>query len=449
MPEGGVAVIGAGLAGSEAAWQLARRGVQADLYEMRPARMTEAHQGPFCAELVCSNSFKSKAAENAHGLLKAEMELQGSLILICARECAVPAGQALAVDRERFAQAVTRRLEAEPLVRFRREEVPALAPLMERHALVIVATGPLTSAALADDLSRVLGARHLAFYDAIAPVVTADSIDLDVAFRASRYGKGDADYLNCPLTEREYLAFVEAVSTAEKVPLHSFESVRPFEGCLPIEVMVERGPLTLAFGPMKPVGLIDPRTGRKPFAAAQLRQENRDATLYGLVGFQTKMTWPEQRRVFRLIPGLEHAEFARLGSLHRNTFIDSPRLLDADLAWRGDSRLRFAGQITGVEGYMESAAMGLYAGKRAAFRMLGRDLPRPSAATMTGALLRYVTEGPVAEFQPMNSAFGLLEPAPVELPRSQRKTFLVRRALDQTRRLEELETAQAGWCRSA
>jgi methylenetetrahydrofolate--tRNA-(uracil-5-)-methyltransferase len=449
MVRNAVAVIGAGLAGSEAAWQLARRGVPADLYEMRPARMTEAHQGPFCAELVCSNSFKSTAAENAHGLLKAEMALQGSLILRCAAECAVPAGQALAVDRELFARAVTRRLEAEPAVTLRREEVRGLESILADHALTIVATGPLTSPALSGDLTRLLGSKHLAFYDAIAPVVAAESIDRTTAFRAARYGKGDADYLNCPMSEPEYLAFVDAVAKAEKVSLHSFEAVRPFEGCLPIEVMVERGPLTLAFGPMKPVGLTDPRTGRRPFAVVQLRQENRQASLYSLVGFQTKMTWPEQRRIFRTIPGLEQAEFARLGSLHRNTFIDSPRLLDADLAWRGGTRLRFAGQITGVEGYMESAASGLYAGKRAAFAMLGCDLPRPSPATMTGALLRYVTESPLTEFQPMNSAFGLLDAAPEGAARSGRKAYLARRALEEMRRLEALEPARSGLTQSA
>jgi methylenetetrahydrofolate--tRNA-(uracil-5-)-methyltransferase len=444
-----IAVIGAGLAGSEAAWQLARRGVSVDLYEMRPVRGTEAHQGPFCAELVCSNSFKSTAPENAHGLLKAELALQGSLMLRCAAECAVPAGQALAVDRELFAQSVTRHLEAEPAIRIRREEVTSLEALLAGHDLVLVATGPLTSSALADDLSRLLGSRHLAFYDAISPVVAAESIDPAGVFRASRYGKGDADYLNCPMTEAEYSAFVGAIAKAEKVPVHAFETVRPFEGCLPIEVMVERGPLTLAYGPMKPVGLTDPRSGRRPFAVVQLRQENRQASLYNLVGFQTKMTWPEQRRIFRMIPGLERAEFARLGSLHRNTFIESPRLLDADLAWRENPRLRFAGQITGVEGYMESAASGLYAGKRAAFALLGLDLPRPTPATMTGALLRYVTETPIADFQPMNSAFGLLDPAPAGLARQERKAYLVRRALEELRRLEALEPAREGLTRSA
>ena len=439
-----VAVIGAGLAGSEAAWQLARRAIPVDLFEMRPQRMTEAHRTGDCAELVCSNSFKSTAEQNAHGLLKAELALQGSLALQCARESAVPAGQALAVDRDLFSRAVTGRITAHPLIRLAREEALALDPLLARYALVIVATGPLTSDALSGELAARFGAGHLAFYDAISPVVMADSIDRGVAFAASRYGKGEADYLNCPLSEAEYRAFVEAIAQAEKVPLHAFESLRPFEGCLPIEVMVERGPLTLAFGPMKPVGLTDPRTGKRPFAVVQLRQENRRATMYSLVGFQTKMTWPEQRRIFRTIPGLEQAEFARLGSLHRNTFIESPRLLDADLGWREDPRLIFAGQITGVEGYMESTAMGLYAGKRAAFRVMGRRVARPSPETMTGALVRYVTETPLAGFQPMNASFGLLDPAPPHLNKGERKAFLARRALAEMGRLERAEPGEGG-----
>jgi methylenetetrahydrofolate--tRNA-(uracil-5-)-methyltransferase len=435
-----VAVVGAGLAGSEAAWQLARRAIPVELFEMRPGRQTQAHRGEGCAELVCSNSFKSTALENAHGLLKAEMNLQGALVLQCARASAVPAGQALAVDRELFSRAVTERLASHPLIRIVREEVTSLDSLLARYALVIVATGPLTSDALSKDLAEQFGSRHLAFYDAISPVVMADSIDRSVAFAASRYGKGELDYLNCPLGEAEYRAFVEAVAGAEKVPLHPFESLRPFEGCLPIEVMAERGPLTLAHGPMKPVGLIDPRTGRRPFAVVQLRQENRQATMYSLVGFQTKMTWPEQRRIFRTVPGLERAEFARLGSLHRNTFIEAPRLLDADLAWREEPRVIFAGQITGVEGYMESAATGLYAGKRAAFRLMGREIPRLSPATMTGGLVRYVTEAPLAEFQPMNASFGLLDPAPPHLTKPDKRAFLVRRALSEMERLERMES---------
>ncbi|HUJ77306.1 MAG TPA: methylenetetrahydrofolate--tRNA-(uracil(54)-C(5))-methyltransferase (FADH(2)-oxidizing) TrmFO [bacterium] len=440
---GEVAVVGAGLAGSEAAWQLARRGVSVDVFEMRPLHSTEAHRGGDCAELVCSNSFKSLALENAHGLLKAELAVQDSLILQGALQARVPAGQALAVDRVPFARWITARLAGAPRIALRREEAPALAPLLQAYRCVIVASGPLTSAPLAEDLARTLGTSHLYFHDAIAPVLAADSVDRTVAFRAARYGKGEADYWNCPLDEAQYRAFVEQVLQAQRVPLHGFESLRPFEGCLPIEVMAERGPLTLAFGPMKPVGLADPRTGRRPFAVVQLRQEDQSGTLLGMVGFQTKMTWPEQRRIFRTIPGLERAEFVRLGSLHRNTFLNAPLLLDADLAWRGDLRLRFAGQITGVEGYTESAAMGLYAAKRAAAWLAGRDLSRPSRRTMTGALLHHVTQAPAATFQPMNAAFGLLEPLPEALPRATRKRAYAQRALREMEALERLEFGAA------
>ncbi|HKI96955.1 MAG TPA: methylenetetrahydrofolate--tRNA-(uracil(54)-C(5))-methyltransferase (FADH(2)-oxidizing) TrmFO [bacterium] len=434
-----VAIVGAGFAGSEAAWQLARRGHAVRLYEMRPRRMTEAHQSGDCAELVCSNSFKSISAENAHGLLKAELAVQGSLILEVAHETAVPAGQALAVDREQFARRVTARLEAEPLVEFCRDEARSAEALLAAHRAVIVASGPLTSPELAESLRAYVGEGYLYFHDAIAPVVMADSIDRSVAFAASRYGKGTADYLNCPLSETEYHAFVTAVAAAEKVAFHSFESLRPFEGCLPIEVMVERGPLTLAYGPMKPVGLTDPRTGRRPFAALQLRCENAQGTLYSMVGCQTKMTWPEQRRVFRMIPGLEHAQFARLGSLHRNTFLNAPRLLDEDLALRDEPRLFFAGQITGVEGYMESTAMGLYVAKRIAARLDDVERPRPGSATMTGALLRYLRETPPERFQPMNASFGLLDAAPDPVHKRERKAFYARRALAEMERLEALE----------
>lgn len=436
-----VAIVGAGFAGCEAAWQLSRRGWRVDLFEMRPLRMTEAHRTGDCAELVCSNSFKSLRLENAHGLLKAEMAAQGSLILEVAHQAAVPAGQALAVDREAFSRLLSRRIAALPGVRLLRTEVTAVAPLLEQYRLIIVASGPLTSSALAADLARRTGADYLYFHDAIAPVVTADSIDMTIAFRASRRGDGteSGDYINCPLDKAQYLAFVAEVRRAEKVAFHDFESLRPFEGCLPIEVMAERGEMTLAHGPMKPVGLEDPRSGKRPFAVVQLRQEDRQGTLWGLVGFQTKMTWPEQRRVLRMIPGLERAEFARLGSLHRNTFINSPRLLDADLALRSEPRLRFAGQITGVEGYMESTAMGLYAAKRAAFVLQGRTMPRPSADTMTGALVRYVTQTPERHFQPMNAAFGLLNPLPEETPRAARRAAFAARALAEIQHLEQTE----------
>ncbi|MDH4246486.1 MAG: methylenetetrahydrofolate--tRNA-(uracil(54)-C(5))-methyltransferase (FADH(2)-oxidizing) TrmFO [Deltaproteobacteria bacterium] len=446
-----VAVIGAGFAGSEAVWQLARRGVPVTVYEMRPERMTEAHQGGDFAELVCSNSFKSVQVENAHGLLKAELRLQGSLILDRAGPAAVPAGQALAVDREVFSQSVTRAVASLPQVRVVREEVSDLELLLKRHAAVIVASGPLTSPALSRALTPWVGAECLYFHDAIAPVVTADSIDMGVAFRASRYGKGEADYLNCPLSREQYLNFVRAVAGAEKVAFHAFEDLRPFEGCLPIEVMVERGEMTLAFGPMKPVGLPDPRTGHPPFAVVQLRQDNLLGSLYSLVGFQTKMTWPEQRRVFRQIPGLEQAEFARLGSLHRNTFLNAPRLLDETLALRSEPRLVFAGQITGVEGYMESTAMGLYAAKQLAARLTGRDLPRPSPNTLTGALVRYLVQGDPVRFQPINVSFGLLDPLEGRLGKKERKAAQARRALEEMERLQALENpppaslAEAPW----
>jgi methylenetetrahydrofolate--tRNA-(uracil-5-)-methyltransferase len=438
-----VAIIGAGFAGSEAAWQLARRGHTVDLLEMRPVRQTEAHRGADCAELVCSNSFKSVRLENAHGLLKAELALQGSLVIEGARHAAVPAGQALAVDRDLFSAWITTRLAAHGRIRLLRGEATGLDRLLAAHKLVIVASGPLTSPALSEALAPRLGTGYLYFHDAIAPVVTAESIDTGIAFAASRWEAGAGDYLNCPLDRAQYLRLVDEIRRAEKMPFHDFESLRPFEGCLPIEVMAERGEMTLAFGPMKPVGLVDPRTGRRPFAALQLRRENRQGTLFGMVGFQTKMTWPEQRRVFRLIPGLERAEFARLGSLHRNTFINAPRLLDEDLALRAEPRLRFAGQITGVEGYMESTAMGLHAARRAALALEGRDLPRPSAATMTGALVRYLTATPESRFQPMNSAFGLLDPPPPEVEKGGRKGWLARRALAEMERLERAEWGAA------
>ena len=436
----GVAIIGAGFAGSEAAWQLARRGIRAHLFEMRPVRMTEAHQTDQCAELVCSNSFKSIQPENAHGLLKAELEQQGSLIVAGAMEHRVPAGQALAVDREGFSRWVTNRLQAHPAITFHREEVSDPAALLSRYERVIIATGPLTSEALAKNLAHLTGEDQLYFFDAIAPVIEADTIDQQVAFRASRYDKGEADYLNCPMNRDEYMTFVRAVLEAERVAFHAFESLRPFEGCLPIEVMAERGEMTLAFGPMKPVGLIDPRTGKKPFAVVQLRQENARGTLYNMVGFQTKMTWPEQRRIFRTIPGLEQAEFARLGSLHRNTFLCAPKLLNADLALRNTPRLHLAGQITGVEGYIESTAMGLYAGKRIASALLGKDLPPPSPHTMTGALVRYLLDTDPTRFQPMNAAFGLLDGAPSGLSKRERKAHYSKTALEETARLEALET---------
>lgn len=424
-----VAIVGAGLAGSEAAWQLAECGHAVQLFEMRPVRMTQAHKTGDCAELVCSNSFKSRAVENAHGLLKAEMALHKSMILKNGEIFAVPAGQALAIDREAFAEAVTLQLKAHPLISFCNEEVTDVAKLIDTHSHVIFATGPLTSDALANSLQEILGTEYLSFYDAIAPVVTAESVDMSIAFRASRYGKGDADYLNCPMYHKQYQHFIEAVQQAEKVKLHQFEDTRPFEGCLPIEVMVERGPETLRFGPMKPVGLDHPETGEHYHAVVQLRQENSVGTLYNLVGFQTKMTWTSQKEVLALIPGLENAEFVRLGSVHRNTFLNGPALLNPQLSLKTNPNVFFAGQITGVEGYMESTAMGILAARQIAAELENRVESPPSPDTMMGALLRYITEAEPSTFQPMNANFGLLNPPDRKMRKSERKMWYAERAL--------------------
>ena len=428
-----VAIVGAGLAGSEAAWQLAQAGHAVTLFEMRPQRMTPAHKTDGCAELVCSNSFKSRSVENAHGLLKAEMALQGSLILEVAERHAVPAGQALAIDRVPFSEEITSRLEQHPDIALVREEASDLRKLLSQHPAVLVATGPLTSEALVESLGEFCGSDYLSFYDAIAPVVLAESIDPVKIFRASRYDKGEADYLNCPMHREQYEAFIEAIREADTVPMHEFEDVRPFEGCLPIEVMVERGQDTLRFGPMKPVGLRHPATGETFHAVVQLRQENAIGTLYNLVGFQTKMTWTAQQQVFRRIPGLEEAEFVRLGSIHRNTFLNSPRLLTPRLNFRNEPRLFCAGQLTGVEGYMESTAMGLHAAAQIAGRLSGYETPIPPPTTMFGGLLRYLTETEPKNFQPMNANFGLLDPPNLKMPKAQRKAWYAERALSTTR----------------
>ncbi len=406
-------VIGGGLAGAEAAWAAARAGVPVVLHEMRPERPTPAHRTGDLAELVCSNSLRSDdAGGNAVGLLHAEMRDLGSLVMRAADAHQVPAGGALAVDREGFARAVTAALEAEPLVTLVREEVAGLPPAPWGN--VVIATGPLTSPALAEAIGTLTGEASLAFFDAIAPIVHKDSIDFSVAWMQSRYDKegpgGDkAAYVNCPLDKAQYLAFVAALDAAEKTEFKDWEKDTPyFEGCLPVEVMAARGPMTLAFGPMKPVGLTDPRTGWRPFAVVQLRQDNALGTLYNMVGFQTKLKHAEQTRVFRTIPGLEDARFARLGGIHRNTFLNSPRLLDGTLRLRAEPRLRFAGQITGVEGYVESAAMGILAGHFAAADARGARFAPPPATTSMGALLAHITGGADAgTFQPMNANFGL------------------------------------------
>lgn len=419
-----VRVVGGGLAGCEAAWQLARRGAAVELYEMRPHRMTDAHTGSGLAELVCSNSFRSLALTAPAGLLKEEMRRLDSLVIRVADAHRVPAGSALAVDRERFSSALTETLASLPRLTIRREEVCEIPP-----GVVIVASGPLTSESLSAHLASLLGSDHLYFYDAISPIVTAESIDMTVAYRASRYGRDGDDYINCPLTRSQYDRFVDAVLAAEKVPTRSFERFVPFEGCMPIEEMAERGRETLSFGPMKPAGLVDPRTGRSPYAVVQLRQEDREATLYNLVGFQTKMTYPAQRRVFPLIPGLERAEFVRLGSLHRNTFIDAPRHLLPTLQWRHRPSVFFAGQITGVEGYVESTACGLMAGINAARWLDGLAPVVPPETTALGALLGYITDPGRQNFQPMNANFGILPPIETPLRGKARKEALAHRAL--------------------
>ncbi len=428
---GSAAFIGAGLAGSEAAWQLAERGIKVHLFEMRPKQMTAAHRTSDCAELVCSNSFKSRAIENAHGLLKEELLLQKSLILHAAERYSLPAGQAMAVDRKPFAKYVSRKLKEHRFIHLERQEIKDIKSLRKQFERILIATGPLTSRDFTARLEKILGTSHLSFYDAIAPVVTADSVDKRVAFRASRYGKGSGDYLNCPMNREQYDAFIEAVRNAEKVELLSFEEERPFEGCLPIEVMVERGPETLRHGPLKPVGLIHPVSSERCHAVVQLRQENAAASLYNLVGFQTKMTWPAQKTVFRMIPGLEGAEFVRLGSIHRNTFINSPRVLTPRLNLRKHPDVYLAGQIIGVEGYIESTAMGLCAANQIAADLLGHkaDVPRP--ITMCGALIRYITETDPEHFQPMNANFGLLDHPLQKMSKPLRKAWMSERALNE------------------
>ncbi|WP_299617005.1 methylenetetrahydrofolate--tRNA-(uracil(54)-C(5))-methyltransferase (FADH(2)-oxidizing) TrmFO [Pelagibius sp.] len=409
-------VIGGGLAGSEAAWQIARAGVPVVLHEMRPVRETDAHLTDGLAELVCSNSFRSDDAENnAVGLLHEEMRRLGSLIMASGDATKLPAGGALAVDRVAFSERVTAQLEAEPLVTVARGEVAGLPP--EDWDSVIVATGPLTSPALAEAVGKLSGEAYLAFFDAIAPIVYKESIDFSKAWFQSRYDKpgpggGTADYINCPLDEDQYRAFIEALIGGEKTDFKDWETSTPyFEGCLPIEVMAERGPETLRFGPMKPVGLHDPHQDARPHAVVQLRQDNALGTLYNIVGFQTKLKYGAQTRIFRMIPGLEEAEFARLGGLHRNTFINSPELLDSQLRLKALPRLRFAGQITGAEGYVESAAIGLLAGRFAAAERQGRSFAPPPPTTAHGALLAHITGGAeAATFQPMNVNFGLFPP---------------------------------------
>ncbi len=420
-----VTVIGAGLAGCEATWQLARRGIRVRLIEMKPMKYSPAHRYPGFAELVCSNSLKAEHLTNASGLLKAELRAMHSLILLCAEASRVPAGGALAVDREQFSDRITRALKGHELVTC---ETAVVSEIPEGPA--IIATGPLTDPALTDAIAAFTGSKALNFFDAAAPIVTADSLDMDKVFRASRYGRGSDDYLNCPMTEDEYNAFYDALVGAELAELHDFEKKQVFEGCLAVEILASRGRQTLAFGPLKPVGLIDPRTGKEPYAVVQLRQENAQGTLYNLVGFQTRLKWGEQKRVFGMIPGLEHAEFARYGVMHRNTYLNGPAVLGANYAVKGRPLTRFAGQLTGVEGYMESTASGLVAAVGLACALAGKREPDFSGRTMLGALARHVTT-PTSNFQPMNANFGILEPLPFRVKgKLNRYEKLSRLALD-------------------
>lgn len=423
-----VHVIGAGLAGCEAVTQLTRHGIPVILHEMRPVKSDEAHKTAYFAELVCSNSLRAGNIENAVGLLKEEMRRLGSLIMQKADEHQVPAGGALAVDRDGFAAAVTEAVKANPLVTVIHEEVTDLESL---EGTVIVASGPLTSAALFDDIKKLLQAEYLHFFDAAAPIVTADSLDYDKVYRASRYDKGGADYLNCPFyTKEEYVAFWEALCNAESAPVKDFEH-DVFEACMPIEEMAARGEDTMRFGPLKPVGLIDPRNGKEAYAVVQLRQDNAAASLYNLVGFQTHLKWPEQRRVFGMIPGLENAEFVRFGVMHKNTYLNSPQLLDKHFNLRSNKRFYFAGQMTGVEGYVESAASGLMAGLAAARAVL--ELPELEFPDVTahGALANYISNPAIENFQPMNINFGLIPPLTVRIRKKREKNAqIAARALE-------------------
>jgi methylenetetrahydrofolate--tRNA-(uracil-5-)-methyltransferase len=427
-------VVGGGLAGSEAAWALAERGVDVTLYEMRPAVTTPAHHTGRLAELVCSNSFKSVEVTNAHGLLKAELRALGSLLLPCADLARVPGGSALAVDREIFSQAVHERVTAHPNITVVHEEAVGLP------SPGVVATGPLTSARLTEAIVARLGSAALAFYDAIAPVVSSDSLDHERLYALSRYGKGEGDdYLNAPMDAAAYERFLDALLEADQHQGHEFDQVPYFEGCLPVEEMARRGRETLRFGPMKPVGLPDPRTGREPHAVVQLRREDRAGQMWNLVGFQTRLRIPEQQRVFRLIPGLEQAEYLRFGSIHRNSYLNSPASLGPALAARGDDRLFFAGQLTGVEGYTESLGTGLLAGINLARRLEGKPAAVPPPTTMLGGLYRYLREAEPKHFQPMNANFGLLEPLPGKVKKDRKKDLLVDRAQAEFGRfLEEL-----------
>lgn len=431
-----VTVIGAGLAGSEAAWQLAERGVQVTLYEMRPQASSPAHHTEQFAELVCSNSLRAANIENAVGLLKEEMRRMNSLIMTCADATAVPAGGALAVDRHKFSAMVTATLEVHPNVTVVREEVTSIPD----EEIVIIATGPLTAPVLGEKIKALTGSNDFYFYDAAAPIVTAESLNYDKVFAASRYDKGDADYLNCPMTKEEYEAFWQALTTAEAVQPKEFEKEIYFEGCMPVEIMAARGIDTLRFGPLKPVGLVDKRTGVESYAVVQLRKENKDATMFNLVGFQTHLKWGEQKRVFQMIPGLEQAEFVRYGVMHRNTYINSPELLNHAFQLKKEPRLFFAGQMTGVEGYLESAASGLMAGLQAMRYGQGEALIDFPKTTAMGGLSHYISAYEGSNFQPMNINFGIMEPWPGKIRKKKEKNALIAaRALEELAAVKEKE----------
>lgn len=424
-----IAVIGAGLAGCEAAWQIARAGIPVDLYEMKPQKFSPAHKSADFAELICSNSLKAERIESAAGLLKEEMRRFGSLLMECADASRVPAGGALAVDRTVFSAMATERIRSHPLIQVHEGEVCEIP----QEGVVVIATGPLTSDCLAHEIEKLCGG-SLSFFDAAAPIVTAESLAMECCFAASRYGKGGDDaYINCPMNQEEYENFYEALITAERAPVHDFDVRNPkvYEGCMPIEVMAQRGKDTVRYGPLKPVGLRDPRTGHRPWAVVQLRRENAEGTLYNLVGFQTNLKFGEQKRVFGMIPGLQHAEYARYGVMHRNTFLDSPRVLRCDFSLRTRPSLFFAGQITGVEGYMESASSGILAGWNAAALVQGREPLVLPATTMMGALSRHVGESPTEDFQPMGANFGVLPPIEPHIrDKKERYAAFSRRALE-------------------
>lgn len=430
-----VTVLGAGLAGSECAWQLAKRGIKVKLWEMKPEKMSPAHTSPYFGELVCSNSLRSDELTNAVGLLKAEMRSMGSLIMDSADKHRVAAGGALAVDREGFARYITESLEQNDNVEIIRREALDIP-----EGEVVIATGPLSSDAIAEKIAALCPDSDLHFYDAVAPIVTLDSVDMDSAFFASRYDKGTADYVNCPMDKEEYLAFVKELVSAKEAPVHGFDDGGVFEGCMPVEVMARRGVDTLRYGPMKPVGLIDPRTGRENYAVVQLRRDNADGTIYNIVGFQTHLTWGEQKRVFSMIPALKNAEFVRYGVMHRNTYLNSPKLLDRYYRLKSEPRISFAGQMTGVEGYVESAASGMLVGIETAARVLGLESVDFPQETAIGALGLYISGGSVGDFQPMNINFGIIKPLEYRVKGKRNKNAEIsKRSLEIIEKLKDRE----------